>query len=105
MDDKSLSRIQNDPNYKALVAERSSFGWTLAILMLVLYYGYIAIVAFDPSVIGIKLSGFITVGIVMGVFLIVISIVLTGIYVARANSRYDALTKAIVDAAAMGGKK
>ena len=55
--------------------------------------------------IGIKLAGYITVGLVMGVFLIVISIVLTGIYVMRANSRYDALTKAIVDAAAMGGKK
>ena len=40
MDENTLARIQGDPNYQALVNERSSFGWTLAIIMLVLYYGY-----------------------------------------------------------------
>ena len=54
MDATTLARIQNDPNYKALVAERKSFGWSLAILTLVLYYGYIAIVAFSPATIAIK---------------------------------------------------
>ena len=104
MDESTLSRIQNDPNYKALVSERSSFGWILAIVTLVLYYGYIAIVAFSPATIGIKLAGNITVGLVLGVGLIVASIVLTGIYVLRANSRYDQLTQAIVQAVS-GGRK
>ena len=99
MDDRTLARIEGDPNYQALVKERNSFGWTLAIITLVLYYGYIAIVAFDPSVISIKVSGVITVGIIMGVALIAISIILTGIYVMRANSRYDDLTRAIVNSA------
>jgi uncharacterized membrane protein (DUF485 family) len=73
--------------------------------MLVLYYGYIALVAFDPTVIAAKLSGSITVGLVLGVALILAAIVLTGIYVLRANSLYDDLTKAIVDADVMGGRK
>ena len=96
MDDKTLARIEGDPNYKTLVKERTSFGWTLAIITLVLYYGYIAIVAFAPALIATKVSGAITIGIILGVALIVLSIVLTGIYVLRANSRYDDLTRAIV---------
>jgi uncharacterized membrane protein (DUF485 family) len=106
MDPKALDRIKNDPNYKALLAERTSFGWTLAIITLVLYYGYITIVAFSPATIAIKLSGNITIGIVLGVGLILMSILLTGVYVLRANSRYDQLTQAIVQAAtASGGRK
>lgn len=99
MDDRMLARIQGDPNYQNLVKERSSFGWTLTIVMLVVYYGYIAIVAFDPSLIAAKVSGSITVGILMGLGLILLSIILTGIYVLRANSRYDDLTRAIVASA------
>jgi uncharacterized membrane protein (DUF485 family) len=105
MDDNTLARIKNDPNYKALVAERTSFGWTLAILTIILYYGYVAIVAFSPATIAMKVSGNITVGILMGVGLILISIILTGVYVLRANSRYDELTKSIVQSATTGGRK
>jgi len=104
MDEQTVKRIQSDPNYIKLVAERKSFGWTLAIITLVIYYGYIALVAFAPSVIAIPVAGAITVGIILGAAIIVASIVLTGIYVGRANSHYDELTKAIVNAAAMGGK-
>jgi uncharacterized membrane protein (DUF485 family) len=73
--------------------------------MLVLYYGYIALVAFDPTMIAAKLSGSITIGIVLGVALILVAIILTGIYVLRANSLYDDLTKAIVDADVKGVRK
>ena len=62
MDGRTLARIESDPNYLRLVKERKSFGWTLTIIMLILYYGYIALVAFDPTVIAAKLSGSITIG-------------------------------------------
>jgi uncharacterized membrane protein (DUF485 family) len=104
MDQTTLSRIENDPNYQKLVSERKSFGWTLAIITLVMYYGYIAIVAFAPSIIATKLFGTITIGIVLGVAIILASILLTGIYVARANAEYDDLTNAIVSASKRGGK-
>jgi uncharacterized membrane protein (DUF485 family) len=104
MDQTTLSRIENDPNYQKLVSERKSFGWTLAIITLVMYYGYIAIVAFAPSIIAAKLFGTITIGIVLGVAIILASILLTGIYVARANAEYDDLTNAIVSASKRGGK-
>ena len=100
----SLRRIENDPNYQRLVSERKSLGWTLAIITLVMYYGYIAIVAFAPSLIAVPLFGSITVGIVLGVAIILASILLTGIYVMRANADYDELINAIVSASARGGK-
>ncbi len=99
MDQSTISRIEADPNYQTLVSERKSFGWTLAIITLVAYYGFIGVVAFAPGVIATRISGNITIGIVLGLILILGSILLTGIYVVRANSRYDDLTKAIVDAA------
>jgi uncharacterized membrane protein (DUF485 family) len=105
MDQMSLRRIENDPNYQKLVSERKSLGWTLAIITLVMYYGYIAIVAFAPSLIAVPLFGSITVGIVLGVAIILASILLTGIYVMRANAEYDDLTNAIVSASKTGGKR
>ncbi len=105
MDVSTLKRIEADPNYQKLVSERKSFGWTLAIITLVIYYGFIAIVAFAPGVISTKVFGDITVGIIIGVAIILASIVLTGIYVMRANSEYDDLTAAVVNASKTGGKK
>jgi len=105
MDVSTMKRIESDPNYQKLVSDRKAFGWTLAIIILVLYYGYIAIVAFAPNLIATKVAGDITIGIIMGVALILLSILLTGIYVLRANGEYDDLTTAIVNAARIGGKK
>jgi uncharacterized membrane protein (DUF485 family) len=103
MDDATLKRIESDPNFKKLVHDRTSFGWTLTIIMLVIYYGFIALVAFAPDVIATKISGDITLGIILGVAIILSAIALTGIYVMRANAEYDDLTAAIV-ANAKGGK-
>ena len=105
MDVSTLKRIQADPNYQKLVSERKTFGWTLAIITLILYYGYIAIVAFSPALIATKVAGDITIGVIMGVALILLSILLTGLYVLRANGEYDDLTNAIVGAVRFGGKK
>jgi uncharacterized membrane protein (DUF485 family) len=105
MDESALGRIEADPNYIELVRSRKSFGWTLSIIMLVIYYGFIALVAFFPDVIAAKVAGSITIGLVLGVAIILSAILLTGIYVVRANGRYDDLTKAIVNANLTGGKK
>jgi uncharacterized membrane protein (DUF485 family) len=98
MDQMTARRIENDPNYVKLVKERKSFGWTLTIITLVIYYGFIALGAFFPAVFVIPVIGSITLGIVLGVAIILASILLTGIYIIRANSEYDDLTNAVVSA-------
>ncbi|QGU32157.1 DUF485 domain-containing protein [Thermochromatium tepidum] len=97
MQPHSVDAIKSHPRYQELVCSRKCFAWNLTILMLVIYYGFILIIAFAPSLLGIPIAegAVTTVGIPIGVAIIVSAFVLTGIYVARANNRFDALTKAI----------
>ena len=68
--------------------------------MLVIYFGFILLVAFAPKFLGTPLgAGVTTVGIPIGLVVIVSAFVLTGIYVRRANADYDALTRQIVEEA------
>ncbi|MCW2275432.1 DUF485 domain-containing protein [Rhodoblastus acidophilus] len=94
--------IERNPKFQQLVAARKSLGWTLSIVMLAIYFGFILLVAFNKDLgnfLGWPLySGAVaTVGIVIGLFVIVSAFVLTGIYVVKANKRYDELTRQIVE--------
>ena len=88
--------IINNPRFQELVRERSSFAWTLSIVMLVIYYGFILLVAFGKGFLAQKIGGGVTsVGIVIGLLVIISAFVLTGIYTFRANSRFDELTESL----------
>ena len=89
-------RIKNNPNYQKLVAVRSAFGWMMTAIMLIVYYGYILLVAFDKPLLATKIgSGVMTWGIPIGIFVIVFTVIITGIYVLRANKQFDHLTEEI----------
>ena len=86
--------ILRSPSFQALVSSRNKFGWTLSILMLVIYLGFILLVAYDKPLLAQKVGGgTISLGIVLGLGVIVSAFVLTGVYVARANGRFDELTE------------
>lgn len=87
-----VDRIVQSPQFRQLVAERTRFGWTLTVLMLVVYFGFIGLIAFDKSLLAVKIGPTSSLGLVLGVFVIVFAFILTGLYVARANTRYDALS-------------
>ncbi len=85
-----------DPRYRELVRRRGRFTWTLSIIMLLAYFGYIALVAFDKSLLARPIGGGVTsLGIPVGVGLILLAILLTGLYVRRANKDYDPLVDAL----------
>ncbi len=89
-------RIAGNPKYQQLKAKRSSFGWALTVAMLVVYYGFILLVAFNKPFLATRLGeGVTTIGMPIGFAIIVFTIVITGIYVRRANSEFDALTDQI----------
>jgi len=101
MSDPLVDKILKNPKYQELQSKRNGFGWTLTIIMLVVYYGYIALIAFDKAFLAQPLgTGVTTLGIPLGMGVIVFTIVITGIYVRRANSEFDALTKDILKDAA-----
>ena len=98
MSDPMVERIQRNPKYQQLKRTRSRYGWTLAILMLVVYYGYIGLIAFDKQFLAKPMgAGVTTIGIPIGMAVIVFTVVITGIYVRRANSEFDALTRDILE--------
>ena len=100
MENDLTSRILRDPNYQALKSKRSRFGWWLAAAMMVVYYGFILLVAFDKPFLATRLGGGVTtIGMPLGLAVIVFTVVITGIYVHRANGEYDRLTDEIAKAA------
>ena len=100
MSDPIVERIQRNPKYQQLKRTRSRYGWTLAILMLVVYYGYIGLIAFDKEFLAKPMgAGVTTIGIPIGMAVIVFSIVITGLYVRRANGEFDRLTREIIEEA------
>lgn len=94
--DPMLARIASDPNYEQLRSRRLRFGWTLTIIMLIIYYGFITLIAFSKETLAEPLgTGVTTWGIPIGFGVILATIILTAVYVMRANREYDELTDRI----------
>lgn len=101
MSDPVVEKIHNNPKYQHLKSTRSRYGWTLAIIMLIVYYGYIALIAFNKPFLAQPIgSGVTTLGIPIGLGVILFTIIITGIYVRRANTEFDALNEEILKDAA-----
>ena len=97
MSDPVVDKIQRHPKYLELKRKRSGFGWALTLVMMVVYYGYIALIAFDKAFLAQPIgAGVTSLGIPIGMGVIVFTIVITAIYVRRANSEFDDLTAAIL---------
>jgi uncharacterized membrane protein (DUF485 family) len=92
-------RIQNNPDYQSLLSERNAFGWLLTAIICVLYYGFILAIAFDKELLATPISatGVTSWGIPIAFGIIVVAVVLVGIYVKRANGRYDEIIKKILE--------
>jgi uncharacterized membrane protein (DUF485 family) len=86
-------RIAAHPTYQKLKKTRSALGWWLALAMMVVYYGFILLVAFDKPLLATRLgAGVMTLGMPIGLFVIAFTILITGFYVWRANDEFDRLS-------------
>ena len=94
-----VERVRANPKFAELVRKRNAYSWTLAILMLVIYYGFILAVAFAKPLLAIKLGTTVTLGFPIGLGVILAAIIITGLYVLKANNQYDLLTRQIVEEA------
>jgi len=100
LDTNLAQRIARDPNYQKLRSRRNRLGWTLTLLMMIVYYGFIMLVAFDKSFLAQRMGeGVMTIGIPIGFGVIVFTIVITAYYVQRANAEFDSLSDAVAKAA------
>lgn len=90
---QDYNQLLRSPQFQELVRQRTRFAWTLSVAMLVIYFGFILLVAFAKPLLATKIGeGVTSLGIILGLGVILSAFALTGIYVQRANSRFDELT-------------
>jgi uncharacterized membrane protein (DUF485 family) len=91
-------KIQNNPKYLELVKRRGRMAWTLSAIVCVIFYGFILMIAFAPGVLTAPIAegSVIPLGLPLGVGVIVVSCLLTGIYVYEANQVFDPMFEEIV---------
>ena len=96
-----VEKVQNNPRFQELVARRNRFAWTMAIIVLAVYYTYILVIAFKPEVFATPISSdsVISIGIPIGAGIILMSWIMTGIYIRRANNDFDEITRQIKEEA------
>jgi uncharacterized membrane protein (DUF485 family) len=75
--------------FRRLVAERWRVSLTLTAALFLLYYGYVLLIALNKPLLARKVGEVVTLGIPLGVAVILGAWVLTASYVIWANRRYD----------------
>ena len=81
--------LPTDKSFRAWAYRQRRFALLLTIGMIALYFGFILLIAFDKPLLARKLSPGLSLGIVLGAAVIVVSWLLTWVYVRWANTHYD----------------
>ena len=79
----------HDAALAALAARRWRVAMTLTLVMFVAYFGFLFLVAYAKEAVGAQITPGVSWGILLGALVIVVAWVVTGVYVAWANARYD----------------
>ena len=96
MNDELVERIESNPKYQELVSKRNGFGIKLGIFVLVMFYAYILVIAFNKEILATKIGdGVTTIAFPIALAILVISFITTLIYVKRANGEFEDLTNEI----------
>lgn len=92
------ARVRTNPKFRSMTADRSRFAWVLTLLVLVAYYSFMMTIAFAPEVLRKPIwpGATLTLGIPLGVAIIIGSWLLTGLYIRRANGRYEQMNEEII---------
>ena len=96
MDKDLVKKIKSNPKYNELVSKRNSFALKLSLFILVMFYSFVLVIAFNKELLAVKIgAGVMTVAYPIGAAIIVISFLTTLIYVSRANSEFEELEMSI----------
>ena len=97
MSSSMYAHIRRNPRFTELVAKRTRFAGILAAIVLIVFYGFVLLVAFAPEVIGKRLfeGSNLTFGILAGLLQFIFFWILTLVYVRRANGEFDALSEKV----------
>ncbi|CAI3136789.1 DUF485 domain-containing protein [Acinetobacter calcoaceticus] len=94
MDQNQVEQILRNPKFQKMVKKKSALSWTLTIIMLVLYVGFMLLVGYNKEFLMSSFSGGVTTwGIPLGLGIIVLSFLLCGVYSFIANRTLDQLSE------------
>ena len=96
MNDELVERIESNPKYKELVSKRNGLGIKLGIFVIVMFYAYILVIAFNKELLATKIGdGVTTIAFPIALAILVLSFITTLIYVRKANNEFEDLTNEI----------
>ena len=96
MNEELVEKIESNPKYKELVSKRNSLGIKLGIFVIVMFYAYILVIAFNNELLATKIGdGVTTIAFPIALAILVISFITTLIYVNKANGEFENLTNEI----------
>ena len=94
MDEVQVERILQNPKFKEMVRRKSNLSWTLTIIMLVVYVGFMLLVGYNKEFLMTSVSGGVTtIGMPLGLSIIVLSFLLWGVYSYIPNNKLDQLNE------------
>lgn len=101
--DQSQTKIMNSPQFHELVTKRNKFSFRLAAIVLVVYWAFVALAVYAPTVFATPISSTSVwpLGLIIGFLIQAFAFVMTGIYTLRANGEFDRLAKEAIRAGDM----
>lgn len=90
-----MKDILETKEFRELVSKKNRISILLTALELIMYFGYVLVLAFKKELLSQKIAEGLTVGIPVGIAIIVLSWLLTGVYVFWANTYYDKVVEQI----------
>lgn len=99
LNDQQVQRILQNPDFQHMVRKKSSLSKIFSIMTVVMYTAYMLMLGFNPKFFATPVSegSVTTIGIYLGLGVILFSILITAIYVQKANGEYDTMTNKVID--------
>ncbi len=93
-----IHHLLQNTTFQRMAGKKWRLSLFCTLLMLIVYFGYIGIIAWAPRLFSTPVSPGMTttLGIYTGLFVIIFSIAITGVYVHKANGEFDRLTQAAI---------
>jgi uncharacterized membrane protein (DUF485 family) len=86
--------ILANPSFRELASARAKLRWSLSIVTLIMFFGFIGLISTAKGALGAHVAGSaVPLGLLLALTMIAVVVVLTGLYVHRRNSRFDELTQ------------
>lgn len=92
-----VGKITHSDLFHQVVRKRRTVSISLTSIMLAVYFGFILLIAFNKPFLTIRVGEHITLGLILGIGVIVFAWILTGIYIRWANTSYDRSVKDLKD--------